>query len=334
MGIDEYLLTEEDIEYYKNTWGFNPKAERIKIRDSNDLVIGFRYEEGFPLDNDPLLDENEVSIWARLDVIDDKITNYILFKHGDLESAINCVHTAINKISLEEFNKLKVSKEEYVELSEDESSKLEELVISTENRPVELSPEEHFVSLKSFTAGISDVGIGTLLAYNNKSTTPLGFNSALIHQMYEALHRIYILDGIPMFEVFTGLITTSERHAITSSLTNLTCINKGIHFTQREKELEINMYVNNDINMTIENMHITKLSLQNCGIEELPEEIKELSELNYLDLWNNELTVLPEFLANLEKLEDICISWNSITAIPEKIKKSSIKIFGYDDTNQ
>jgi internalin A len=67
----------------------------------------------------------------------------------------------------------------------------------------------------------------------------------------------------------------------------------------------------------------TKLDLLSKGIEELPPEIGQLTDLTSLDLSFNNLTTLPESISQLTNLTSLNISFNNLTTLPESISQST-----------
>ena len=167
--------------YYRKFFGFDPDHERILLQN------GFKYEAFFPLENDPELHHARVSIGARVEVESNKTTpiikNRIIFKRKSREACVNCVHTAICAIPVEDA--LDASAEKIVELAH-----------STESKPINLSPEDHFVSLKSYVEGIASLGIRQMIgiAYYNKDlyaeNLPFGFNTLMQRQVISALRMV------------------------------------------------------------------------------------------------------------------------------------------------
>jgi len=64
-----------------------------------------------------------------------------------------------------------------------------------------------------------------------------------------------------------------------------------------------------------------KLNLYELGIEEIPEEIKDLTDLETLILCSNEFEVLPPEIFDLKSLKHLNISSNFLKKIPQEIKK-------------
>src|ERR1043165_9275267 len=56
-------------------------------------------------------------------------------------------------------------------------------------------------------------------------------------------------------------------------------------------------------------------------LTELPESLRQLTQLQSLDLSNNKLTVLPESLCQLTQLQTLYLSSNQLTALPESLGK-------------
>lgn len=187
MSVKDYVVNKPEREYYLRVWGFDPERERIFLEKES----MYRYEVGFPLKRDPLLDGAGVTIWARVDfstnLFSDAVDvhNKLVFKRGSEESFVHCIHTAVN-IELEEA--LKLSKLGWGAEGD--------LARSTEIFPVELSPEEHFVSLRSYVSGIAEMGIKNALiaTYHsdqiNPYSLPFGFNALMHRQVVRALEEL------------------------------------------------------------------------------------------------------------------------------------------------
>src|ERR1043165_9596115 len=54
-------------------------------------------------------------------------------------------------------------------------------------------------------------------------------------------------------------------------------------------------------------------------LTELPESLRQLTQLQSLDLSNNKLTALPEFLGQLMHVQALSLSNNNLTALPESL---------------
>ncbi|MHA1731022.1 MAG: leucine-rich repeat domain-containing protein [Promethearchaeota archaeon] len=172
----------EHRDYYINVHGFDPVRDRIALKNGG---ASYRYEHCFELANDPILFEKGVKICARVEVDFGTVRNRIVFKRGSSEATVDCVHTAVCVLEVEEAFSAYSDGEKIVELSR-----------STENRPVNLIPEEHFVSLKSYVGGLAEFGIGALLnaSYHSETINPMilpfGFNSAMQKQVVHALRKV------------------------------------------------------------------------------------------------------------------------------------------------
>ena len=62
-----------------------------------------------------------------------------------------------------------------------------------------------------------------------------------------------------------------------------------------------------------------KLNLSKLDLDVLPEQLRELTQLRYLDLSFNQLTHLPEWLAELDLLEFVNLSANYFTVLPDSL---------------
>ncbi|GAB4325080.1 MAG: hypothetical protein Kow0069_31020 [Promethearchaeota archaeon] len=176
-------------EYYMRCFGFDP------IEDKHASSGRFYYEETHELQNDPELHALGVTITARVEFDeDDYFTgpqphNSVVFRRPDgREAEVDCIHTAVYSVGLGELEKI---------LEDDDSeNRLLEMAFSTEMRPVDLPPEEHFVALKSFVAGVASMGLSNLLGASyhseevNPETLPIGFNDALQRQVCRCLREV------------------------------------------------------------------------------------------------------------------------------------------------
>ncbi|GAB4318642.1 MAG: hypothetical protein Kow0069_21870 [Promethearchaeota archaeon] len=168
----------DDAEYYRNVWGFDPVVDRT-WRSKNE----FWYEECYDLVNDASLREAGVKICARVVAKKNRrVRNYIVFRRGGVEATVNCVHTAVTTVP--------------VDAPVDDPALLE-AARSTETHAVDLSPEEHFASLKSYVAGIASFGLGNLLAASylqpgipDPVRLPFGFNEAMQLQVMRAVRAV------------------------------------------------------------------------------------------------------------------------------------------------
>ena len=68
---------------------------------------------------------------------------------------------------------------------------------------------------------------------------------------------------------------------------------------------------------------VTKLSFRGIGLTEIPEVISNLSQLQSLDLSDNQLTEIPEVISNLSQLQSLNLSDNQLTEIPGAIANLS-----------
>ncbi|GAB4329631.1 MAG: hypothetical protein Kow0069_37180 [Promethearchaeota archaeon] len=182
-----FLTRKVDRDYYQRVHGFNCIPERVAHGVTGEVRL--RYEEGFPLKADPTLDKAGVKIFARVDFTPDGFSsqNRIVFKQGGLESSVQCVHTAL----------CVARPKDAFELVLDDGTRVVEMARSTEGWPVVLPPEEHFVSLRSYVAGVAELGLGNMLlaSYHpgnpfDPSCVPFGFNSTMQRQVTVALKKL------------------------------------------------------------------------------------------------------------------------------------------------
>jgi len=64
---------------------------------------------------------------------------------------------------------------------------------------------------------------------------------------------------------------------------------------------------------------IVGLSLEGLGLKTLPESVEKFTDLEYLNLRNNELTIFPESIFELKKLKRLNFENNNLRTIPKEI---------------
>lgn len=68
---------------------------------------------------------------------------------------------------------------------------------------------------------------------------------------------------------------------------------------------------------------VTKLNLSNQNLNQIPNGVYELDNLQYLNLSGNKLDYIPKKITNLESLEYLNFSRNDLTSIPSYIENLS-----------
>jgi Leucine-rich repeat (LRR) protein len=66
---------------------------------------------------------------------------------------------------------------------------------------------------------------------------------------------------------------------------------------------------------------LKSLTIKDCGLEKLPEEISMLNELNEMNLSGNKLTQIPASFEDLIHLKRLNLDHNSFTHFPDVVKK-------------
>ncbi|MHA1733379.1 MAG: hypothetical protein ACTSU5_15640, partial [Promethearchaeota archaeon] len=168
---------EVDMAYYREVWGFDPARVRRAAPEGSDLA--YSLEDGFPLDapGDELLDRLGVTLWARVEVdFLGRVHNRLVLRGGGREAVVGCVHLAVYEAPLGELAGLG-------------GGGLADLARSTEGRPVDLPPLEHFAALRSFAAGLAELGVLNLLAGAGAGT---GVNSFLVEQLGAATKEVFL----------------------------------------------------------------------------------------------------------------------------------------------
>ncbi len=102
----------------------------------------------------------------------------IVFRIGIREASVTCVHMAVYTGPL------------------DTLPPHADLARSSERHPVDLAPEEHFFALKSYVAGITEVGLGAMFIMAREAgNLPVGVNAQMQQQILQALTRVAPADS-------------------------------------------------------------------------------------------------------------------------------------------
>ncbi len=150
-------------------------------------------EQWYPLVNDPHLHAAGVEIGARAIIKTSGLTQLrIVFRAGDREWSVECVHVAVYAGPLES-------------LPPDA-----DLARSSENHPIDLAPEEHFFALNSYVAGMAAIGIGGMFtAAREAGDLPVGFNAMMQWQVMDAIVQVSPIVGID----FLQWVIEDAKHA-------------------------------------------------------------------------------------------------------------------------
>ncbi len=140
-------------------------------------------EQWYPLVNDPHLHAAGVEIGARAIIKTSGPPQLrIVFRAGDREWSVECVHVAVYSGTLES-------------LPPDA-----DLARSSEKHPIDLAPEEHFFALNSYVAGMAATGIGGMFAVAREAgDLPVGFNAMMQRQVMDAIVQVAPVVGIDFF---------------------------------------------------------------------------------------------------------------------------------------
>ncbi|HMF30282.1 MAG TPA: HEAT repeat domain-containing protein [Candidatus Lokiarchaeia archaeon] len=182
-------MLEEDREYYRRVWGFDPDVDRIQLAGGE-----MRYRADFPLSRDPGLTAAGVKIAAEVTFHPrGKIYNHIVFSRGHKVAKVNCTHTVIYSGKMEDA--LTWAQDTILT----NFTTLAEQGLFARAGTVSLPPEEHFVALKSYVAALAEAGVENLLGGGNPPewdgrdlglSQPFGFNAAMRAQVVAALRAV------------------------------------------------------------------------------------------------------------------------------------------------
>ncbi len=239
------MLLESTRDYYRSTWGFDP------VTDCRTLSTGgFRYEESFPLSQDLPLQVVGVTICARVDWEGEDIRNRIVFLRIDAKgrrrkAIVECTHTVVYAgiasdafafAEDEAFTRKRFRPHSVTDADIAAKIIAEELCDELDgirddiNRPVILPPWEHFAALKSYVAGIADMGVITLLRQsiiqntNPSDDLPFRFNAEMHEQIVKALSAIAPHSMLRIYQDFTHELLDAHTPAeiVDQRMNNLT----------------------------------------------------------------------------------------------------------------
>jgi hypothetical protein len=182
-------VDEEDRDYYRRVWGFDPITDRIALPGGE-----VRYRAEFPLTQDPGMLAAGVTIAAEVTFHPKgKIYNHIVFRRGRKVAKVNCTHTVIYSGTVEDA--LTWAQDSILK----DFTTIAERGLFARAGTASLPPEEHFVALKSYVSAIAETGIEVLLGGGNPPewegrdlglTQPFGFNAAMRAQVVAALRAV------------------------------------------------------------------------------------------------------------------------------------------------
>ncbi len=207
---DPKQLPEAQRQYYRDTWGFDPVSDRKPLRFGKNFLLSivgkieeespeeeeetpenkegkegedYYYESVFNLDSDPGLQFIGISIAARVEVYSDgTLHNYLVFRQGRRLTRVNCVHTVVYALNP-------------TVISSQTPLVPEGNLRSTASHPAIIPPWEHFAALKSYVAGIADIGlknilIATYIPDDSPLFLPFGFNALMQEQVLRAIRTL------------------------------------------------------------------------------------------------------------------------------------------------
>ncbi|GAB4320131.1 MAG: hypothetical protein Kow0069_23980 [Promethearchaeota archaeon] len=142
--------------YYRRTWGWDPRPAPVVWPDGGHA---WKYEEAVPLPADPLLSAVGASVAARVEFRRGRRTvakNFVVFGWGRFEAAVSCVHTKVRKVPVDDLPSDPAALAAVLaKAGTEEVGWLRGEVLEAAS----LSPEEHFVALKSFVEGLASAGL-------------------------------------------------------------------------------------------------------------------------------------------------------------------------------
>lgn len=206
-------------EYYKSLFGFDPVMDRtilpygygatppgarVPFYDIDEsyedgiYTTPYRYEAEFPLAQDPPLSALGVTVLALVEYDCRRtIHNLVVFKRGEKESHVACVHTVAYNIP-----------EAPIEEDDEEYSELKDAEVDFDSsreshqmpgNGVILPPWGHFAALRSFVGGIAEFGVTQIITFpitpreegeGKAVVPPFGMNEGLLQQFLRAVEEI------------------------------------------------------------------------------------------------------------------------------------------------
>lgn len=144
-------------------------------------------EAEYELVSDPQLRERGLTIAAVVTTEDDgRVRNEIQFRCAGRKASVHCVHTVIATIPVAEFERL-------LDAGHSGEEEIAKMAPVDGIEVVSIRPEEHFVALKSYVAGLAEFGLLSALKASYDYDFPgmqLGLNSMMQRQMIAALQRV------------------------------------------------------------------------------------------------------------------------------------------------
>jgi len=181
---DIQFITRQKRDYYLATWGWDPEVTKIPL-----TTIIWKWEQFFPLENDPAIHATGVEIGARVEVYPDYVNSNqhirgrVVFRRNDhdlyhnYECTVDCTHVAVATLATDQ---LPADQREFAKTTEGHAE-------------IKLDPEEHFVALRSYVQGIAEIGLENMFAAkypDDPLSLPFGFNSLMQKQVLRCLTEL------------------------------------------------------------------------------------------------------------------------------------------------
>ncbi|MDO8516989.1 MAG: hypothetical protein Q7S33_02585 [Nanoarchaeota archaeon] len=97
----------------------------------------------------------------------------------------------------------------------------------------------------------------------------------------------------------------------------------SLAYSTPQQELAKPWYKKKNFKINKNTHRVTKLSLASWGLKKISDSIGNLTDLEYLNLNNNELTKLPETIGNLTNLKELYLLWNYNIILPDSMANLS-----------
>ncbi len=233
-------------------------------------------------------------------------------------------------ISLIEGSNSEQTRAKYVNVFENLSLKnkkvfdfLENLLISDESQIVRAVAAKVIVSL--FPEEIVDP-LKWIIQNDNSSHVLITINNLIknLENHYRNILKIEYSKRLEAISVNFGVIPKEVGFLLDIGL-------NPDSFMDADSHSERKVIYGNNILVIIKNRRVKAISLSNWKPESLPESIKNLEKLKYLNLSCNELKILPTSIDELSRLKFLDLGWNRFQSIPGFLAKvKSVKNFRLD----
>lgn len=151
------------------------------------------------------------------------------------------------------------------------------------------------------------------------------------NKLEEVPESLYQMPSLRILDVSSNFIVAlsndlgqlTNLQVLRASHNKLTSIPDSIGRLEKLESLDVSYNGMTDLPRMSGMKNLRKLQAVHAGLERLPEDFIDLTELAYCDISQNYLRELPENMSRLSKLSKLLVAGNNITSLPEDLPLSA-----------